>query len=199
MKGKLIVIEGIDGSGKSTQAKMLSDSLKNLGLKSIYTFEPTHAFYGSMIRESAKLKNISKEEELDLFVKDRKEHVTHLIKPALEEGYTIVLDRYFYSSIAYQGAYGIDKDYIFNLHKDFIIIPDIVFIFKFPIEEALNRIMNTRGATDKFEEKDYLKKVSDIFDSFTSPYIHHINANTDKKTLNEYLLKTIKQSFPEYF
>lgn len=192
MKGKLIVIEGIDGSGKSTQSKMLCESINNLGYKSIYTFEPTNAYYGTKLRESIKLKNISKEDELNLFVLDRKEHVKHMIKPALEEGYIVVLDRYFYSSIAYQGAYGIDIDYIYKLHKDFIITPDLVFIFTIAIEEALKRIINYRGFTDKFEEKEYLTKVSKIFDSFRESYIYHIDTNIKADALHKKILEIVK-------
>ena len=142
MKGKLIVLEGIDGSGKSSIGMMLTDALNSLGIKSIYTFEPTHAYYGSKLRESMLSKDLKPEEELSLFIADRKEHIKHMIRPAINDGYVIVLDRYMYSSIAYQGAKGIDKKYIYNLHKDFILEADLVFILH----------LNLKGHYDSKEE-----------------------------------------------
>lgn len=194
MTGKLIVIEGIDGSGKSSAGIMLTDSLNSLGIKSIYTFEPTHAYYGSKLRESMLSKDLKPEEELSLFIADRKEHINHMIKPALNDGYAIVLDRYMYSSIAYQGAKGIDKNYIYDLHKDFILEPDLVFIFHLPIETALKRIMEKRGFVDRFENENYLKEVDKIFCSFNDSYIHHIDASKDQKVINDELLNIIKDT-----
>ncbi|WP_297204255.1 dTMP kinase [uncultured Brachyspira sp.] len=194
MAGKLIVLEGIDGSGKSTNGIMLTDILNNAGIKSIYTFEPTHAYFGTKLRESMFSKDLKPEEELSLFIADRKEHIKHMIKPAIDDGYIIVLDRYVYSSVAYQGAKGIDKEYIQDLHKDFIIEPDLVFIFHLPIENALNRIMQKRGFVDRFENENYLKKVDEIFSSFNAPYIHHIDADRDEKSINNDIIKIIKDS-----
>ena len=194
MDGKLIVLEGIDGSGKSTNGMILTNELNNIGIKSIYTFEPTHAYFGSKLRESMLSKDLKPEEELSLFIADRKEHIQHMIKPAINDGYIVVLDRYMYSSIAYQGAKGIDREYIYNLHKDFIIEPDLVFIFHLPIETALNRIMEKRGFVDRFENKNYLQKVDEIFYSFNAPNIHHINADKDEETIKNELIQIIKDS-----
>ncbi len=194
MKGKLIVLEGIDGSGKSSIGMMLTDALNSIGIKSIYTFEPTHAYYGSKLRESMLSKDLKPEEELSLFIADRKEHIKHMIKPAINDGYVIVLDRYMYSSIAYQGAKGIDKEYIYNLHKDFILEADLVFILHLNIETALNRIMEKRGFVDRFENKHYLEEVDKIFHSFNASYIHHIDASKDQKSICDEILNTIKDS-----
>ena len=106
MKGKLIVIEGIDGSGKSTIAKKLAETLNENNIDTIYTFEPTNAYYGAKLRDTMLSKDMDLDRELKLFVDDRKDHIRLMIKPALEEGKTVVLDRYMYSSIAYQGAKG---------------------------------------------------------------------------------------------
>ncbi len=194
MKGKLIVIEGIDGSGKSTCAKNLAEILNSINIKTIYTFEPTHSHYGAKLREGMLSEYLDAEEELLLFVKDRKEHIEYMIKPALEEGYFIILDRYFYSSIAYQGAKGIDINRIINMHKDFIIKPDIVFIFHLPIDIALNRIISKRGIADRFENETYLKKVDKIFHSFNEPFIHHIDTDKDIKIVDEELFNILEKS-----
>ena len=194
MKGKLIVIEGIDGSGKSTCAKNLTEKLNSINIKTIYTFEPTHSHYGAKLRDGMLSEDLDAEEELLLFVKDRKEHIEYMIKPALEEGYFIILDRYFYSSIAYQGAKGIDINRIMNLHKDFIVKPDIVFIFHLPIDIALNRIISKRGIADRFENETYLKKVDKIFHSFNEPFIYHIDTNKDIKIINDELFNILEKS-----
>lgn len=194
MKGKLIVIEGIDGSGKSTCAKNLTEKLNSINIKTIYTFEPTHSHYGAKLRDGMLSEDLDAEEELLLFVKDRKEHIEYMIKPALEEGYFIILDRYFYSSIAYQGAKGIDINLIINMHKDFIIKPDIVFIFHLPIDIALNRIISKRGIADRFENETYLKKVDKIFHSFNEPFIYHIDTDKDIKIINDELFNILEKS-----
>ena len=194
MKGKLIVIEGIDGSGKSTCAKNLAEKLNSINIKTIYTFEPTHSHYGAKLREGMLSEDLDAEEELLLFVKDRKEHIEYMIKPALKEGYFIILDRYFYSSIAYQGAKGIDINRIINMHKDFIIKPDIVFIFHLPIDIALNRIISKRGIADRFENETYLKKVDKIFHSFNEPFIYHIDTDKDIKIINDELFNILEKS-----
>ena len=194
MKGKLIVIEGIDGSGKSTCAKNLAEKLNSINIKTIYTFEPTHSHYGAKLRDGMLSEDLDTEEELLLFVKDRKEHIEYMIKPALEEGYFIILDRYFYSSIAYQGAKGIDINQIINMHKDFIIKPDIVFIFHLPIDIALNRIISKRGIADRFENETYLKKVDKIFHSFNEPFIYHIDTDKDIKIINDELFNILEKS-----
>ncbi len=194
MKGKLIVIEGIDGSGKSTCAKNLAEKLNSINIKTIYTFEPTHSHYGAKLRDGMLSEDLDAEEELLLFVKDRKEHIEYMIKPALEEGYFIILDRYFYSSIAYQGAKGIDINRIINMHKDFIVKPDIVFIFHLPIDIALNRIISKRGIADRFENETYLKKVDKIFHSFNEPFIYHIDTDKDIKIINDELFNILEKS-----
>ena len=198
MKGKLIVIEGIDGSGKSTCAKNLSEKLNSINIKTIYTFEPTHSHYGAKLRDGMLSEDLDAEEELSLFVKDRKEHIEYMIKPALEEGYFVILDRYFYSSIAYQGAKGIDINRIIDIHKDFIIKPDIVFVFHLPIDIALNRIISKRGIADRFENEAYLKKVDKIFYSFNEPFIYHIDTDKDIKIINDELFDIISKTLAPY-
>lgn len=195
MKGKLIVFEGIDGSGKSTQAKEVTKYLNKLNIKTIYTFEPTKGQYGEKLRSSYFTKRFAPEKELMLFVKDRKEHTKYFIKPHLEEGVTVISDRYFYSSVAYQGALGIDTDYIISLHKNFIVEPDLIFIFEIDIETGLRRINAKRDKTDEFENYNYLKKVDAIFKSFKFENIERINADVNKNILTENIIKIIRKRF----
>lgn len=194
MKGKFIVIEGIDGSGKSTIAKKLAETLNENNIETIYTFEPTNAYYGAKLRDTMLSKDMDLDRELELFVDDRKEHIRLMIKPTLEEGKTVVLDRYMYSSIAYQGAKGIDIEKIKNMHESFILIPDIVFIFHLPVEKSLNRIIEKRGFIDRFENEEYLKKVDSIFKSFNDSFIYHINADKSIDDINKELIEILKQT-----
>ncbi len=107
-RGILIAIEGIDGAGKTTQVKMLHRALKRAGISVIRSKEPTTGHWGSILRQSAFTGRLSPREELETFIKDRTEHVETLIGPHLSSGSVVILDRYFYSTIAYQGARGAD-------------------------------------------------------------------------------------------
>ncbi len=188
MKNKLIVFEGIDGSGKSTQAKMLADKLITLGYDAVYTFEPTNKNYGKQLRDSFFSGRLSPHEELSLFVKDRKEHIEQEITPWLKNNKIVVVDRYMYSSIAYQGALGIDTNYIKNLHNDFILKPNLIFIFTSDVDDCLSRIKQNRKATDQFENAYYLTKVEEIFRSFQGNSFKHINSSESIENIHAEIL-----------
>lgn len=103
-KGKLIVFEGIDGCGKSTQVKMLSDYLTSKGIKNVVSAEPTHGKFGTAVREAAaRGERMCPKDEMAYLLNDRAEHVTTFIRPELEEGTWVILDRYYLSMLAYQG------------------------------------------------------------------------------------------------
>ena len=99
-----IVFEGIDGTGKSTQVRLLAKALRELGQEVVTSKEPTDGPVGTRLRQSAEKGRLSPQEELDLFHQDRRDHVQSLIAPALERGDTVIVDRYFFSTMAYQGA-----------------------------------------------------------------------------------------------
>lgn len=108
-KGLLIAFEGIDGTGKTTQIELLAEILRQRGLSVVATREPTDGQYGRKIRELYKnRKSVTPEEELALFLDDRREHVAQVIAPALASGKVVLTDRYYYSTAAYQGAAGHD-------------------------------------------------------------------------------------------
>src|SRR5512136_620436 len=107
-RGLLVVLEGIDGSGKTTQARSLLRRLRNRGYKASFFREPTRGRWGREIKRlAARADSLTPAEELELFVKDRRENVKKNLKPALAGGKVVVLDRYYFSTIAYQGAKGI--------------------------------------------------------------------------------------------
>ncbi len=178
-KGILIVLDGIDGTGKTTQAKRLLVSLRKRGWDAVYFREPSDSKWGREIkRKAVRADSLVPEEELDLFEKDRKENVAKNLKPALREKKVIVLDRYYFSTIAYQGARGIDPEVIRHRNESFAVKPDLVFILDIAPQKGLDRIVNSRKKIDKhFEQKDYLVKVRDIFRSFGGENIHHIDAS----------------------
>ncbi len=162
--GTLIVLEGIDGSGKSTQAKLLYDWLIKEGYKAVLLREPTNGKYGRILREKLKSGKLPPDEAYRLFLLDRIEDVRTNIIPALKKGYVVVIDRYFISTIAYQGASGIPIDKIISDHKKYgVPIPDIVFVLDIPADEAINRLKRLKRNFDSFEKKDFLEKVRKIY------------------------------------
>ena len=160
--GVFIVFEGIDGSGKSTHIKLLAEELRGRGLHVLETSEPSRDRIGTFIREYAERNGdrFTLETETLLFAADRYEHVKQVITPALERGMVVISDRYFYSSIAYQGATGIDLDWIREMNR-FAPRPDLSVLLDISPEYSLQRV-NDRAKT-VFEVSDYLRKVRDIY------------------------------------
>ncbi len=162
IEGFLIVFEGIDGSGKTTQSKMLENVLRLSNVDCIWTFEPTRGEYGQKLRESFTSKRLSPDDELELFVKDRQEHCDKLIAPSLKEGKIVICDRYFMSNMAYQGARGISVEEILKMNS-FAPKPDLWFYIETPIDICIKRILERSKKTNNFEKKEYLEKVDNIF------------------------------------
>ncbi|HEX7127007.1 MAG TPA: dTMP kinase, partial [Thermodesulfobacteriota bacterium] len=168
-RGALIVIEGIDGAGKSTQHARLAERLAAEGYAVTASREPTDGPHGRRIREIARegRRAASAEEEVRLFLDDRREHVSRVIAPALAAGRVVLLDRYYLSTIAYQGALGIDPGFIQQANESFAPPPDLALILMLPVAQALDRIRAGRpGGLDlAFERADYLERVAALFRS----------------------------------
>ncbi len=165
-RGVLFVIEGIDGSGKTTQAKRLVETLSRRGYDAVYLREPTDGPSGAEIRRAAQdgTRQGDPEKEYRLFMLDRKENVADSIHPALSAGRVVVLDRYYFSTMAYQGALGLDPERIRRENEGFAPVPDRVFYLSMTVEEGLKRISRNRGSFTSFEKAEYLEKVKAIFD-----------------------------------
>ena len=158
MIGVLVNLEGIDGCGKSTQSKLLLEKLEEEGEKVIILKEPTKRPHGQKLWDVLHGKRKATNEEiLELFVLDRIQHVEEKIQPALDNGTVILMDRYYYSSMAYQVAGGIDVEEIREKHA-FAPKPDIVLIFDLPVSIALERVKGHSDA-DEFEKEEHLEKV----------------------------------------
>jgi len=176
-KGVLIVFEGIDGSGKTTQAQILLNKLKDRGISSVYFREPSLGRWGREIKKkAAHAGSITPEEELDLFQKDRRENVAKNLIPSLEAKKIVILDRYYFSTIAYQGAKGIDPALIRRMNKAFAVRPDLVFIMDIVPKTGLERISGRRAKDALFEREDYLVEVRRLFRSMKGKNIVHIDA-----------------------
>ncbi|MCJ7581951.1 MAG: dTMP kinase [Candidatus Aminicenantes bacterium] len=185
-KGILIVFEGIDGSGKSTQVQILQKILLDKDLDVVILSEPSLSPWGQKIRKKASLPDsLTPEEELDLFVKDRKDNVQKNLKPALAKKKIILLDRYYFSTIAYQGAKGIDVERIRRINEQFAIPPDLVFILDVEAEKGLNRIQDRKNKDLLFERQDFLVEVRKIFKSFLGDNIFHINSDNTPKEISD--------------
>ncbi len=179
-----IVIDGPDGVGKSTQVKMLANHMREKYKHAVVELsEPTkESDAGIAIRESiANNRRLEPIIEATFFIEDRRFDVQKRIIPALKDKKTIVLDRYYFSTIAYQSALGIPPEELYEMQMNFIIEPDIVFILHCPTEVALKRI-NARGEQDAMEQCDYQVRVDEIFMGFSSDHIFHIDAD---KSINE--------------
>ena len=172
--GLFIVIEGIDGTGKSTQAKMLQQALQQAGKTVVLDHEPSDGPYGKILRDSATTGRLSPQEELDLFHKDRKHHVDELIMPALKRGETVILDRYYFSTMAYQGQRGFDKDEIRETNLSFAPNPDILFILDLDVDLARERIGVRGDTTNEFEKRDALQYCRDTFLSVSYESFAHV-------------------------
>jgi len=176
-QGLLIAFEGIDGTGKSTQLPLLAAHLRREGCEVIETREPTDGPHGQQIRALYRNRHqVSPEQELELFLLDRRQHVEECIRPALERGAIVLTDRYYFSTAAYQGAVGCDPAVIFARH-DFAPEPDLVLLLTLPVTAGIARIRDLRGETlNDFEQQAQLEKVAALFASFPHSCIVRIHA-----------------------
>ena len=176
MIGVLVNLEGIDGCGKSTQSKLLLEKLEGEGEKVIILKEPTKRPHGQKLWDVLHGKRKAANEEiLELFVLDRIQHVEEKIQPALDDGTVILMDRYYYSSMAYQVAGGINVEEIREKHA-FAPKPDVVLIFDLPVSVALERVKGHSDA-DEFEKEEHLEKVREAYlDLENDPLVRIVDA-----------------------
>ena len=188
--GVLIVIEGIDGAGKSTQARSLVRRLRVRGFAVSYFREPTRGRWGREIKRQAKVAgSLTPEQELELFLKDRRDDVERNLAPALRRGEVVVLDRYYFSTIAYQGAKGLDPARIRRMNEKFAPRPDLVFILDIGPDAGLSRISGRKTRDILFERAGYLRKVRRIFRSFRGRAFVPVDARRDRRTIAAEILE----------
>ncbi len=207
MTPKFIVFEGIDGAGKTTQIKLLCEALRERGIESYITAEPTDMPSGKIIREAlAGRLSATTAEMAEMFVRDREIHNTDSEKgivPRLEQGVTVISDRYYYSSLAYQGAeLGFDRVAALNLDNPSIRTPDICIFLDLSPEKSLERIGKRADTpTEIYENYDYLEKTRrmffDVFEKLRArgERIEIIDASGSADEISEAILEKILPLF----
>lgn len=189
-KGIFICIEGLDGSGKTTQAKILAKKINN----AIYTTEPSKGLIGNYIRKSYlySKKRFSPFVEALLFAADRIEHLESEIIPALNEGTTVICDRYVFSSLAYQGASGISLDWIETINKA-ILYPDLAIFIDVEPEKSMRRLNSKKSLMENLQTQI---KVRDIYLKFVEDKkLTLVNGDNLKTKVTEDLFSIVKNYF----
>lgn len=194
-KGVFIDIEGLDGSGASTQAKLFEEYLQIKGTKTLLTKEPTDNVIGGLIRGvlTGVISQMQPEALQLLFCADRAHHISRFIKPALEGGSNVITDRYIWSTIAFGGA-DLDKKWLATIQKNFLK-PDISFIIKVNPEVCVKRIVDNRFDVELFEKVDKLRKVWENYEWIAKKYknIYIIDGEQSEKKVLQDIVKIYEE------
>jgi dTMP kinase len=184
-KGVFIVIEGLDGSGKTTQAVLLTHRLAKTHYV-VFTAEPSQGKIGTFIREGCLYedKRLPTEAEALLFAADRIEHLQAEIKPALDEGKIVICDRYTYSSLAYQGSAGLSVDWIKTINAR-ALQPDFAVFIDVPAEVVLERLQRKKSVMETLETQ---QKVRDVYLKYVEKgELIRVDGNKPKEAVAEAL------------
>jgi dTMP kinase len=160
MKGKFLVFEGIDGSGKTTQLKLLGDKLSSRGYQMLYTREPGGTRIGEAVRGlllDPQHSELVPAAEALLYAAARAQHVAQVILPALQEGKIVLCDRFLDSSLAYQGfGRGLDVEQLEKLNEAATagLTPDLVILLDFLCDAGMERIMGSGRVADRIEQEN---------------------------------------------
>ena len=195
--GFLIVIEGIDGAGKTTQAHLVQARLQEKKLCVIRTKEPTTGPWGQILRDSALTGRLSLEEEVETFLKDRKEHVEKVINPALKEGKIVIIDRYYFSTMAYQGARGLDPDELMRSNELFAPEPDLLVVLDIDPRIGLERIRTRGDRANHFEKTGTLRKAREIFNGVRKSYLYRLDATQPPESLCDLIVQRFSSMYPK--
>lgn len=203
MKAKFITLEGIEGSGKTSSLKSITDLLDKKNISYIVTREPGGSSIGKELRAILLDPDteISPEVELMLMLSDRKDHVEKIILPNLEKGYWVISDRFMDSSIAYQGGgRQLDKKLIISL-TDYLNLPqpDLTLLFDLPVEISLSRV-KARGELDRFEkeELEFHKRIRNTYLDLAKNNSNRIKIIDSSKKI-ESMLNNVKQAIQKLF
>ncbi len=184
-KGAFICIEGLDGCGKTTQAKLLAKKLKK-SHNSLYTAEPSRSKIGNYIRNRCLYgeKRLSTVVEALLFAADRIEHVENEVLPALREGRLVISDRYLYSSLAYQGAAGLSLEWIEKVNEH-ALAPDIAVFIDVDPKTVMHRLKRKRSVMENIETQ---QRVRDVYLKFVAKgELVRLDGNRDKNEVAQAL------------
>ena len=186
--GLFIVFEGLDGAGKTTQVHLLAERLQHQGYAVVRLKEPTAGPWGQKLRRLLQhgRQGVTPATELEWFLADRREDVAQNIQPALAQGKIVILDRYYFSTMAYQGALGYDPDVIRQRNETFAPPPDLLFLLEIPPDRGLQRVQRQR-TPDSFERQEYLERVAALFARMDFPYLRRLQATLPPETLHAHI------------
>lgn len=198
-RGLLIVFEGLDGAGKTTQLGLLYDHLCRQGHDVVRLREPTDGPWGQKLRRlmAHGRGDVTPATELEWFLNDRREHVDQQIRPALDRKQIVLLDRYYFSTMAYQGALGCDPQSIRARNEAFAPPPDLLMLLDLPPAVGWWRLKQ-RGTPSHFERLDYLKQVAGIFDAMDFSYLRRIPADQAPEAVQSQVRRETKQLLERY-
>jgi dTMP kinase len=200
--GRLITLEGGEGAGKSTQARLLADALCELGLPVLRTREPGGAAGAEFLREVLLSGRIdwSAGAETMLHVAARMEHVARTIRPAIEAGSWVVCDRFHDSTLAYQGyGLGVDRGMIEVLGTMVGLVPDLTLVLDVPREVALARLRGRGGGGDRYERlnEDFHRRVNEGFRAIAAQSrCVLLDAVQDAAAVHEAVMAAVKRLLP---
>jgi dTMP kinase len=189
-KGLFICVEGLDGCGKTTQAKLLVRKLKKMGWDAVYTAEPSRGEIGKFIQKYClhSEKRTFPIVEALLFAADRFEHVKKEVVPALNEGKIVVSDRYVYSSLAYQGATGLDLKWI-EMINEHAIRPNLAFFVDVEPEAVIKRLKLKKSVMENLETQ---RKVREVYVKLVEKEeLVRIDGNRSEKKVADDILKVV--------
>jgi len=196
-KGVFICIEGLDASGKTTHARRLVRNLRRRGFDAVYTTEPSLGEIGSFIRKYIlqRKRRVPSVVEALLFAVDRVDHVEKSIKPALEKGKSVVSDRYVYSSLAYQGAAGLDLKWIEEINR-WALPPDLAIYIDVPPEVVVKRIKRKKSVMENLETQ---QRVRNVYMKFVeNGRLVLINGNKEKDEVARDILTVVLKFLKNY-
>jgi len=199
--GLLLAFDGLDGCGKTTQLARFALRLRAAGHDVLETHEPTEGVWGRRIRAMARSgERVPADEELRWFVEDRAEHVEREIAPALAAGRTVLTDRYTLSTVAYQGARGLDWRELLADAEARFPLPDLVLLFEIEPAAGMARI-RARGEPlePSFEETGFLTRVAQVFAALPCSYIERIAGAGSVDRVEARVRAALERRLPDLF
>jgi len=192
-RGFFICVEGLDGCGKTTQAKILVRKLRKIGYNAVYTAEPSRGKIGRFIKRYCLHggKRVSSIVEALLFAADRYEHVETEIIPALKDGKIVVSDRYMYSSLAYQGAVGLSLDWIRKINEH-AVTPNLAIFIDVEPDTVIKRLKPKKSVMENLETQ---RKVREVYLKFVeNGELVRVNGNKSKNEVADEIFSIVLNS-----
>ena len=195
----MVAIEGIDGAGKTTQAEHLRETLTEQGYDAVVFHEPTSGEWGRKIAAlGINGRRIEAKEESNYFFEDRREDVAKNINPALQKKQLVIMDRYYFSNMAYQGERGLDSAEIEKANLAFSPKPALIILLEITATEAMQRIKRYRNSTrNHFEER--LSRVGKRFQRISKnrPDVKKVDANKPLESVHSEVLSLVRPILKE--